>query len=121
MIKYRSRPESYLFDGERSFRLLVQGVTDYAIYMLDPDGIIATWNLGAERIKGYTASEVVGRHFGMFYPPQDREANMPAKSLDTARRTGKFEAEGWRLRKDGTRFLASVVIDAIYQEGELIG
>jgi len=117
----RSRSERDLFDDERSFRLLVQGVTDYAIYMLDPNGVIANWNSGAERIKGYSAREVVGRHFGMFYPPEDREANMPAKSLETARQTGKFETEGWRLRKDGSRFLASVVIHAIYQEGKLIG
>jgi PAS domain S-box-containing protein len=83
--------------------------------------VIANWNSGAERIKGYLAREVVGRHFGMFYLPEDREAGMPAKSLETARQTGTFEAEGWRVRKDGSRFLASVVIDAIYEDGDLIG
>jgi len=98
-----------------------KGFIDYAIYMLDPDGIITNWNAGARRIKGYEAEEVIGRHFGMFYPPEDREAGMPARSLATAREKGKFEAEGWRLRNDGTKFLASVVIDAIYEDGELIG
>jgi PAS domain S-box-containing protein len=109
------------FESERRFRLLVEGVVDYAIYMLDPDGIVSNWNAGARRIKGYEAAEVVGRHFGMFYLPEDREAGMPARSLETARENGRFEAEGWRLRKDGTKFLASVVIDAIYEAGELIG
>src|SRR6476619_4265665 len=101
-----------LFDSERRFRLLVEGVIDYAIYLLDPNGIITNWNAGARRIKGYQAEEAVGRHFGMFYLPADRAAGLPAASLATARETGKFEAEGWRLRKDGSRFLASVVIDA---------
>jgi PAS domain S-box-containing protein len=110
-----------LFDSERRFRLLVEGVVDYAIYMLDPDGIITNWNAGARRIKGYEAEEVIGRHFGMFYLPEDREAELPAQSIATAREKGRFEAEGWRLRKDGTKFLASVVIDAIYENGELIG
>jgi PAS domain S-box-containing protein len=96
-------------------------VTDYAIFMLDPTGIVASWNAGAERIKGYTAAEIVGQHFGAFYLPEDRDAGMPARSLATARREGRFEAEGWRQRKDGTRFFASVVIDPIYENGELIG
>ena len=110
-----------LFDSERRFRLLVEGVIDYAIYMLDPTGIITNWNAGAERIKGYQASEAIGQHFSMFYSPEEREAGFPANSLETARRTGKFEAEGWRVRKDGTKFLASVVIDAIYEHGDLVG
>jgi PAS domain S-box-containing protein len=114
-------PQRGLFESERRFRLLVEGVVDYAIYMLDPDGIISNWNAGAKRIKGYDAADVVGKYFGMFYLPEDREAGMPARSLATAREHGKFEAEGWRLRKDGSKFLASVVIDAIYEEGELIG
>jgi PAS domain S-box-containing protein len=114
-------PQRGLFESERRFRLLVEGVVDYAIYMLDPDGIVSNWNAGAKRIKGYDAVDVVGQHFGMFYLPEDREAGMPARSLAAARQHGKFEAEGWRLRKDGTRFLASVVIDAIYEKGELIG
>ncbi|HEY3029384.1 MAG TPA: PAS domain S-box protein [Bradyrhizobium sp.] len=116
-----STQQRSLFDSERRFRLLVEGVVDYAIYMLDPDGIITNWNAGARRIKGYEPEEVIGRHFKMFYLPEDREAGMPARSLATAREQGKFEAEGWRLRKDGTKFLASVVIDAIYEDGELIG
>jgi PAS domain S-box-containing protein len=114
-------PKRNLFESERRFRLLVEGVTDYAIYMLDPNGIISNWNAGARRIKGYEAAEVIGRHFGMFYLPEDREAGMPARSLQTARENSRFEAEGWRLRKDGTKFLASVVIDAIYEAGELVG
>ena len=114
-------PQRGLFESERRFRLLVEGVVDYAIYLLDPDGIITNWNAGAKRIKGYEAGEVIGRHFGMFYLPEDREAGMPARSLAVARDKGKFEAEGWRLRKDGTKFRASVVIDAIYEQGRLIG
>src|ERR1700722_10373212 len=110
-----------LFESERRFRLLVEGVIDYAIYMLDPDGIISNWNAGAKRIKGYDADEVVGRHFQMFYPEEDREAGLPARSLETARSCGKFEAEGWRVRKDGSKFLASVVIDALYEGGEVVG
>jgi PAS domain S-box-containing protein len=117
----KNKSKRGLFESERRFRLLVEGVVDYAIYMLDPDGIIANWNAGAKRIKGYEAGEVVGRHFGMFYLPEDREAGLPAISLETAREKGKFEAEGWRLRKDGTKFLASVVIDAIYEDGNLVG
>src|ERR1700676_897990 len=114
-------PQRGLFESERRFRLLVEGVVDYAIYMLDPDGIVTNWNAGAKRIKGYEAGDVIGRHFGMFYLPEDREAGMPARSLAVAHDKGKFEAEGWRLRKDGTKFRASVVIDAIYEEGRLIG
>jgi len=108
-----STPQRGLFEGERRFRLLVEGVVDYAIFMLDPEGIITNWNAGARRIKGYDPHEVIGQHFSIFYLPQDREAALPARSLNTARERGKFEDEGWRLRKDGTKFLASVVIDAI--------
>ena len=110
-----------LFESERRFRLLVEGVVDYAIYMLDPSGIITNWNPGARRIKGYEADEVVGRYFGMFYPPEEREAGLPGESLRIALEKGKFETEGWRVRKDGTKFLASVVIDAVFEEGKLIG
>ena len=110
-----------VFDSERRFRLLVEGIVDYAICMLDPNGIVTNWNAGAKRIKGYEAAEVIGRHFGMFYLPEDREAGMPARSLAAARENGKFEAEGWLLRKDGTKFLASDVIDAIYEDGQLVG
>jgi PAS domain S-box-containing protein len=114
-------PKPNLFESERRFRLLVEGIIDYAIYMLDPTGIVTNWNAGARRIKGYEAAEVIGQHFGMFYLPEDRAAGLPARSLNTAREKGKFEAEGWRQRKDGTKFLASVVIDAIYDDGQLIG
>lgn len=107
--------------SERKFRLLVEGVIDYAIYMLDPNGIITNWNAGAKRIKGYQAREVVGQHFGMFYMPEDRAAGLPERSLKIAREEGKFNAEGWRLRKDGTKFLASIVIDPIYEKRKLIG
>lgn len=104
------------------FRLLVQGVTDYAIYMLDPTGIVSSWNAGAERIKGYSPDEIVGRHFSTFYPPEDRERGEPVRALETARGQGRFLAEGWRIRKDGSRFRASVVIDAIHDDdGKLIG
>jgi PAS domain S-box-containing protein len=114
-------PRRGLFESERRFRLLVEGVVDYAIFMLDPEGIVSNWNAGARRIKGYEAADVIGRHFEIFYLPEDRAAGRPAHSLQTAREHGRFEAEGWRLRKDGSKFLASVVIDAIYEAGELIG
>ena len=109
-------------ETERRFRLLVQGVRDYAIFMLDPDGLVTNWNTGAQRIKGYAADEIVGQHFSRFYTPEDREAGTPLRALETATRTGRFTAEGWRQRKDGSRFWASVVIDAVRDEnGELIG
>jgi PAS domain S-box-containing protein len=109
-------------ESERRFRLLVEGVTDYAIYMIDPDGQVTNWNTGAERIKGYTARDIVGQHFSQFYTPEDRDAGLPAKALNAARQEGRYEAEGWRVRMDGTRFWAGVVIDAIHDDaGELIG
>lgn len=99
--------------SEEQFRLLIQGVTDYAIYMLDPEGRISSWNAGAERIKGYSPAEIIGEHFSRFYTDEDRAAGLPAIGLATAAREGRFEREGWRVRKDGTRFWANVVIDAI--------
>ncbi|WP_434625322.1 PAS domain S-box protein [Azospirillum sp. B2RO_4] len=102
--------------GERQFRLLVQSVVDYAIFMLDPTGVVRSWNAGAARMKGYAADEIIGRHFSSFYTEEDRAAGMPQRALATALSEGKFEAEGWRLRKDGTRFWASVVIDPIRDE-----
>jgi PAS domain S-box-containing protein len=108
-------------ESERRFRLLVQAVTDYAIYMLSPEGRITNWNAGAERIKGFAASEIVGEHFSRFYAPEDVDAGLPQKALEIALREGRHEAEGWRIRKDGSRFWAGVVIDAIYDNGELIG
>lgn len=104
------------------FRLLVEGVTDYAIYMLDPAGHVASWNAGAERIKGYKAAEILGEHFSRFYSEEDRKSNAPARALETARREGRFEKESFRIRKDGTKFLAHVVIDPISDdEGNVIG
>lgn len=111
-----------LIESERRFRLLVDSVVDYAIYMLDPSGVITNWNAGAARIKGFSADEVVGSHFSRFYTKEDRSRGLPAIALETARREGKFETEGWRLRKDGGRFWASVVIEPIRNEtGDLIG
>jgi PAS domain S-box-containing protein len=108
--------------SEEQFRLLVQGVTEYAIYMLDRDGRVTSWNVGAERIKGYQRHEIVGEHFSKFYTDEARAANEPQKALDTARREGRFEKESWRVRKDGTRFWAHVVIDAIHNDdGDVIG
>jgi PAS domain S-box-containing protein len=108
-------------EAER-FRHFIASVTDYAIYMLSPEGIVTTWNAGAQRFKGYSATEIIGRHFSLFYTSEDRAAGRPAKALDLARNTGKFEDEGWRVRKDGTRFWASVVIDPIRDDaGELLG
>ncbi len=108
--------------SEERFRLLVQGVADYAIFMLDPNGFVTNWNAGAARIKGYAAEEIIGRHFSQFYTEEDRQDGLPERVLETARRTGKYEAEGWRVRKDGTRFWANVVIDAIHDgTGRLIG
>jgi PAS domain S-box-containing protein len=104
------------------YRLLIEAVTDYAIYMLDPTGIVTSWNPGAQRFKGYAASEIIGQHFSRFYSEEDRKRGIPALALETAVRTGKFESEGWRIRKDGSRFWAYVVIDPIRKStGELLG
>jgi PAS domain S-box-containing protein len=113
--------EQSLYEIERNFRLLVEGITDYAIYMLDPEGHVSNWNKGAERIKGYKAKEIVGRHFSLFYTPEDQAADLPRKALEIARKEKHFLTEGWRVRKDGTRFFASVVIDPIFEKRKLIG
>ena len=113
--------QNALRQSEDQFRRLVQGVTDYAIYMLSPEGIVTNWNQGAERIKGYTSSEAIGMHVSCFYSEPDREDGVPARSLGMAAREGRYEQEGWRVRKDGTRFWAHVVVDAIRENGELIG
>ncbi|MDO5894802.1 bifunctional diguanylate cyclase/phosphodiesterase [Agrobacterium sp. Azo12] len=119
---FAMRAEMATVAGETNFRRLVQGVTDYAIYMLDTEGRVSNWNVGAERAKGYTADEIVGQHFSQFYSQEDRAAGLPEKALETARTKGKFESEGLRYRKDGSSFWAAVVIDAIYAEdGTLAG
>ena len=111
-----------LRESDRQFRSLVSGVTDYALYMLDPGGTVASWNSGAERIKGYTAEEIIGRHFSEFYTAEDKKSGAPNRALSIAAATGRFEAEAWRVRKDGSLFWANVVIDAIHDEtGNLIG
>jgi len=104
------------------FDQLVSGIADYAIFLLDRDGHVVTWNEGAERIKGFRRDEIVGRHFELFYTPEDRAAGVPRHAMETARAHGKFEAEAWRLRKDGSRFFANVVLEAVNDaSGELIG
>ncbi|MBX4868288.1 PAS domain S-box protein [Rhizobium bangladeshense] len=118
----RRAAEQAIRQSEEQFRRLVQGVSDYAIYMLDPDGNVSSWNFGAERIKGYRPEEIIGRHFSTFYTPEDRAAGLPEKALRVARAEGRFEREGWRVRKDGSRFWASVVVDVIRdEEGEVLG
>jgi PAS domain S-box-containing protein len=118
----RRRAEETLRLSEERFRLLVQGVKDYAIFMLDAGGYIATWNAGAERIKGYSDGEIIGKHFSAFYTAEDLESGKPARELEIATDTGVYEEEGWRLRKDGTRFWASVGITALRKpDGTLAG
>ncbi|MEO8153233.1 MAG: PAS domain S-box protein [Rhizobacter sp.] len=108
--------------SEEQFRLLVQGVTDYAIYMLDLKGMVTSWNAGAARIKGYTTAEILGQHFSVFYRPEERGSGQPAIALERAQRDGRFESEGWRVRKDGSHFWANVVVDPIHNDsGEIIG
>jgi PAS domain S-box-containing protein len=121
-VSEKRAADQALFESERQFRILVQGVHDYAIYLLDPQGNVSNWNAGAEAIKGYKAGEIVGRHFSLFYTPEDRAAGKPAYALETALREGKFEGEAERVRKNGERFWASVVIDPIHaDDGRLIG
>jgi PAS domain S-box-containing protein len=115
-ITARREQERALFESEQRFRMLVQGVRDYAIYMLDTEGRITNWNSGAEAIKGYTADEIVGEHFSRFYTEEDRARGEPQFALETALREGKYEREGWRVRKDGTPFWASVLLDPIFDE-----
>ena len=110
-----------LHRSERDFSLLVENVVDYAIYMLDPRGVIINWNAGAERISGYWAAEVVGTNFSRFYTPEDRAGGLPDAALSAAGRKGSYSAEGWQVRKDGSRFWASVVIDPVFDHGVLVG
>ncbi|SDY39605.1 PAS domain-containing sensor histidine kinase [Pseudomonas sp. NFIX28] len=118
----RKVAEETLKQSEQQFRLLVQSVTDYAIYMLDPEGRVSSWNLGAQRIKGYMPQEIIGEHFSRFYTEQDRLDGEPQRALDIATCEGRFEKQAWRVRKDGTQFLAHVIIDPIRSDaGELLG
>ena len=121
-ITTRKVAEQSLRESEQRYAVLVDGVTDYAIYMIDRNGIVTNWNRGAQRIKGYRTEEIVGQHFSCFYTREDRAANMPQRTLEIAARDGRYEAEAWRVRKDGSRFLADVVIDALKDDGgRLIG
>jgi PAS domain S-box-containing protein len=121
-VAARPTAEPAQVDDEHQFRMLVQGVADYAIYLLDPQGNITSWNLGGERIKGYRSEEIIGQHFSRFYTAEDRAEGEPARGLAVAARDGRSELEGWRVRKDGTRFWANAVIDAIRDpHGTLIG
>ncbi len=114
--------ETTLRQSEERFRLLVEAVQDYAIFMLDPDGNVSSWNTGAERLKGYKAAEIIGSHFSRFYPEEDLRNGKPKWELEVAVKEGRFEDEGWRLRKDGTKFWANVIITAVWNEsGKLIG
>ena len=118
----RKAAEETLRRSEEQFRLLVQGVTDYAIFLLDQNGVVSSWNLGAQRIKGYLPHEIIGSHFSRFYTDEDREAGKPQQALDLLRGEGRSESEGWRVRKDGTRFWAHIVIDPIRDdEGRFLG
>ncbi|WP_404649447.1 PAS domain S-box protein [Dyella flagellata] len=110
-----------LIHSKRDFELLVRSVTDYAIFMLDATGHVASWNSGAEKIKGYRADEIIGHHFSRFYTPEDLSTGLPQLALTTALREGRFETEGWRVRKDGTRFWANVVVDPVWDNDQLIG
>jgi PAS domain S-box-containing protein len=107
---------------EGRYRLFIEAISDYAIYMLDPHGIVSSWNPGAQRFKGYLSNEIIGSHFSKFYTEEDREAGLAEIALLTAATQGKFESEGWRVRKDGTRFWAYVVIDPIRaSDGSIVG
>src|SRR5258708_1191638 len=121
MFEKNKQQQRDLFESERSFRLLVEGVVDYALYMLDPTGVVTSWNIGGQRIKGYSPEEIVGRNFSRFYTETDRANGKPARALRIAEEQGRYEEEGWRVRKDGTFFWASVVIDPIREGDRLVG
>jgi diguanylate cyclase (GGDEF)-like protein/PAS domain S-box-containing protein len=107
-------------DRDQMFRLLVQSLTDHAIYMLDPDGLVSNWNPGAERINGYAEAEIIGHHFSKFYKPEDIDAGEPVRVLEVALREGRFEQEGWLVRKDGSQFWANVVVEPIRDGGGIL-
>jgi PAS domain S-box-containing protein len=121
MFKKDQQQQRDLLESERNFRLLVEGVADYALYMLDPRGVVTSWNIGGQRIKGYAPTEIIGQHFSCFYTDVDRANGKPVRALRIAREQGRYEEEGWRVRKDGTFFWASVIIDPIYEDGKLVG
>ena len=121
MVRKDQQQQKDLLESERNFRLLVEGVADYALYMLDPNGVVTSWNIGGQRIKGYAPDEIIGQHFSCFYTEGDRANGKPQRALKIAREQQRYEEEGWRVRKDGTFFWASVVIDPIYEDGNLIG
>src|SRR6266404_7585364 len=121
MLKKDKPQQRVLFESERNFRLLVEAVADYALYMLDPTGVVTSWNIGGERIKGYSPDEIIGRHFSCFYTETDRAIGKPHRTLEIARQNGRYEEEGWRVRKDGTFFWASVVVDPIREGDRLVG
>jgi PAS domain S-box-containing protein len=121
-VSAQRQAEEELRQSEQRFKLLVEAVQDYAIFMLDPDGMVASWNRGAQRIKGYTSEEIIGQHFRIFYPQEQRDIRHPENELALAKLRGVYEEEGWRIRKDGTRFWASVVITAVYDpDGHHVG
>jgi PAS domain S-box-containing protein len=123
MSEQRSRSSAQSFDqSEERFRLLVESVQDYAIFLLDPDGYIISWNAGAQRMKGYSADEIIGKHFSIFYEPETAAIGHPANELAIAEEEGRYEEEGWRVRKGGSRFWANVVITALRESsGALTG
>lgn len=121
-VTERQEAHEELLNSERRYRQLIEAVVDYAIFQLDPLGNVTTWNPGAERIKGYAPPEIIGQHFSAFYTPEDIELGVPKRALSEAAEHGRFKAEGWRLRKDGSRFWASVIIDRITDEaGNIVG
>jgi PAS domain S-box-containing protein len=121
MFRKDQKEQRDLFESQRNFRLLVEAVADYALYMLDLDGVVTSWNIGGQRIKGYAPDEIIGKHFSCFYTEGDRANGKPQRALRIAREQHRYEEEGWRVRKDGTFFWASVIIDPIYEDGNLVG
>jgi PAS domain S-box-containing protein len=119
-VTERQAAHEAVVESERKYRRLIDAVVDYAIYQIDVSGLVATWNAGAERIKGYIEQEIIGQHFSRFYTEEDRAAGMPERALAIASENGRYEAEGWRVRKDNSKFWALVVIDAIYDDAKIL-